>query len=170
MIQTYFVQISEKKRNLNTKLQAITHAYVHWLADVHSGSFAPAFTLSFHDSECSRKPPMPIASVVRAYSKKGKRRTRLLKNLWRTVRFYDINRRVLLSRICAFSCICLADNSSQILKERIGLSTFRLQTIATEIESIAVWQNKKTNCYWFKVSLLASGQKSVFGGSTRKET
>jgi hypothetical protein len=24
---------------------------------VHSGSFAPAFTLSFHDSECSRKPP-----------------------------------------------------------------------------------------------------------------
>jgi hypothetical protein len=29
----------------------------HWLADVHSGGFAPAFTLSFHDSECSRKPP-----------------------------------------------------------------------------------------------------------------
>jgi len=29
----------------------------HWLADVHSGSFAPAFTLSFHDNECSRKPP-----------------------------------------------------------------------------------------------------------------
>jgi len=47
------------------KLQAITHAYGHRLADVHSGSFAPAFTLSFHDSECSRKPPMPIASVVR---------------------------------------------------------------------------------------------------------
>ena len=35
----------------------LTHAYVHWLADVHSGGFAPAFTLSFHDSECSRKPP-----------------------------------------------------------------------------------------------------------------
>ena len=35
----------------------LTHAYVHWLAEVHSGSFAPAFTLSFHDSECSRKPP-----------------------------------------------------------------------------------------------------------------
>ena len=42
-----------------------THAYVHRLADVHFGGFAPAFTLSFHDSECSRKPPMPIASVVR---------------------------------------------------------------------------------------------------------
>jgi hypothetical protein len=26
--------------------------------------------LSFHDSECSRKPPMPIASVVRGYGKK----------------------------------------------------------------------------------------------------
>jgi len=25
--------------------------YVHWLADVHSGSFAPALALSFHDSE-----------------------------------------------------------------------------------------------------------------------
>ena len=29
----------------------------HWLADVHFSSFAPAFTLSFHDSELSRKPP-----------------------------------------------------------------------------------------------------------------
>ncbi len=35
----------------------LTHAYVHWLADVQFGGFAPAFTLSFHDSECSRKPP-----------------------------------------------------------------------------------------------------------------
>ena len=39
------------------KLLPLTHAYVHWLADVDSGSFAPAFTLSFHDSECSRKLP-----------------------------------------------------------------------------------------------------------------
>src|ERR1035437_1032374 len=46
----------EIHRNGN-KSMPITHAYVHWLADVHSGSFAPAFTLSFHDSECSRKPP-----------------------------------------------------------------------------------------------------------------
>jgi hypothetical protein len=29
----------------------------HWLADVQFGGFAPAFTLSFHDSERSRKPP-----------------------------------------------------------------------------------------------------------------
>ncbi len=48
----------------------LTHAYVHWLAEVHSAGFAPAFTLSFHDSKCSRKPPMPIASVVMCKRKK----------------------------------------------------------------------------------------------------
>jgi len=68
------------------KNEAITHAYVHWLADVHSGGFAPAFTLSFHDSECSRKPPMPIASVVRCNFKKWscrkrQKRLRLNRNL-----------------------------------------------------------------------------------------
>jgi hypothetical protein len=47
------------------KILCLTHAlYVHWLADVHLAVFAPAFTLSFHDSERSRKPPVPIASVV----------------------------------------------------------------------------------------------------------
>ena len=35
----------------------ITHAYAHWLADVHLAGFAPAFTLSLCDSECSRNPP-----------------------------------------------------------------------------------------------------------------
>jgi len=51
----------QRKRKKNDRL---THAYDHWLADpdksgqaMHSGSFAPAFTLSFHDSERSRKPP-----------------------------------------------------------------------------------------------------------------
>jgi len=34
-----------------------TRLYGHWLADVHLAGFTPAFTLSFHDSECSRKPP-----------------------------------------------------------------------------------------------------------------
>ena len=106
-------------------------------------SLRPLFLCRCGDRKFARRPPKPIASVVMAYSKKGKRRTRLLKNLWRTVRFYDMNRRVLLSQICSLSGICTADNSSQILKERIWLSTFRLQTIATEIENIAVWQNKK---------------------------
>ena len=50
----------------------VTRAYCHLLADVNLAGFAPAFTLSFHDSECSRKPPMPIASVVTKHAKKRK--------------------------------------------------------------------------------------------------
>ncbi len=42
-----------------------------WL-DVHLAGYAPAFTLSFHDSEFARKPPMPIASVVSHNYKKNK--------------------------------------------------------------------------------------------------
>jgi hypothetical protein len=38
------------------KLQAITRAYCHLLADVHLAGFAPAFTLSQCDSEYARKP------------------------------------------------------------------------------------------------------------------
>jgi len=68
-IQTTFGQTESEPNGLSTYKQLkrnttekqsykpLTHAYVHWLADVHSGSFAPAFTLSFHDSERSRKPP-----------------------------------------------------------------------------------------------------------------
>ena len=54
----------------------LTHAYVHRLADVHLAGFAPAFTLSFHDSEYARNPPVPIASVVTSKPKK-KRKTDL---------------------------------------------------------------------------------------------
>ena len=100
--------------------ERITHAYVHRLADVHLAGFAPAFTLSLCDSEYARNPPVPIASVVMRHSKKSKKTELRLKNLWRTVRFYDINRRVYLSRICATSSICSADNSSQIFEGRIG--------------------------------------------------
>ena len=60
--------------------------------------------------------------------KKEKRRTRLLKNLWRTVRFFDMNSWVLLAWICSSSGFCTADNSSQILKERIGLLAFATTT------------------------------------------
>jgi len=48
---------TDEKQTNRQSYERLTHAYVHWLADVHSGSFAPAFTLSFHDSERSRKPP-----------------------------------------------------------------------------------------------------------------
>jgi len=48
---------SDKKNELQPSCMRLTHAYAHWLADVHLAGFAPAFTLSFHDSERSRKPP-----------------------------------------------------------------------------------------------------------------
>ena len=54
------------------KLQAITHAYGHRLADEHLAGFAPAFTLSLCDSEYARKPPVPIASGVSGKCKKIK--------------------------------------------------------------------------------------------------
>ncbi|MDR3652287.1 MAG: hypothetical protein P4L34_04870 [Paludibacter sp.] len=47
--------LKKDKKRAETAVSATRS--VHWLADVHSGSFAPAFTLSFHDSERSRKPP-----------------------------------------------------------------------------------------------------------------
>ena len=60
----------ETTKQLQIKYLPLTHAYGHWLADVQLAGFAPAFTLSFHDSECFRKPPMPIASVVMGQCKK----------------------------------------------------------------------------------------------------
>ena len=44
-------------------------------------SLRPHFLCRYCDRKFARSPPKPIASVVMAYSKKGKRRTRLLKNL-----------------------------------------------------------------------------------------
>jgi hypothetical protein len=49
-----------------------THAYAHWLADVHFGSFAPALATLIFNSLCRSKTAnapanrqIPIASVVR---------------------------------------------------------------------------------------------------------
>ncbi|MDR3653206.1 MAG: hypothetical protein P4L34_09585 [Paludibacter sp.] len=64
---SYWLKLKRRKK---PNYDRLTHTYVHWLAEVHSGSFAPAFTLSLGDSERSRKPPMPIASVVSSYYKK----------------------------------------------------------------------------------------------------
>jgi len=57
-------------RRIKTKPQAANTRLVHWLADVHFAGFAPAFTLSFHDSERSSRQgrdQMPIGSVDRAF-------------------------------------------------------------------------------------------------------
>ena len=43
----------------------LTHAYALWAANVLLAVFAPAFPLSFHDRKFARRPPKPIASVVR---------------------------------------------------------------------------------------------------------
>ena len=70
----------------------LTHAYVHRLADVHSAGFAPAFTLSFHDSECSRKPPIRIVSVVRCHSEKLKDRDLFAEKSLTNCPLFDIDR------------------------------------------------------------------------------
>ena len=72
---------NNKNKHNTTNGQLLTHAYGHRLADVHFAGFAPAFTLSLCDSEYARKPPVPIASVVRQHSKKKKKTDLRLKNL-----------------------------------------------------------------------------------------
>ena len=51
------ILLAEIKTTEKLNYDRLTHAYVHLLADVQFGGFAPAFTLSFHDSEYARKPP-----------------------------------------------------------------------------------------------------------------
>jgi len=52
-----FIQIRQKERKNRTTANT---RFVFWLVDVLLAVFAPAFPLSFHDSECSRKSPLPI--------------------------------------------------------------------------------------------------------------
>ena len=52
----------------------------HWLADVHLAGFAPAFTLSFHDSERSRKPPNAHSLGRYVQQQKNKKATANLLN------------------------------------------------------------------------------------------
>ena len=80
------------KRLIDMKLQAITHAYGHRLADVHLAGFAPAFTLSLCDSEYARKPPVPIASVVRCHSEKLKDRDLFAEKSLTNCPLFDIDR------------------------------------------------------------------------------
>ena len=67
----------------------------HRLADVHLAGFAPAFTLSLCDSEYARKPPVPIASVVRGKRKKKERNGRFLyiMTMILSTTFYDKKRK-----------------------------------------------------------------------------
>ena len=67
-----------------------THAYAHLLADMHLAVFAPAFTFSLCESESSRKPPMPIASVVRCKPKKRKKNDQI-KNMFSVLAKTNLN-------------------------------------------------------------------------------
>ena len=82
----------------------LTHAYVHRLADVVFGSFAPAFTLSLCDSEYARKPPVPIASVVRCHSEKLKDRDLFAEKSLTNCPFCDMK------RLFAFCRLLTSDN------------------------------------------------------------
>ena len=139
------------------KYEGITHAYVHRLADVHLAGFAPAFTLSFHDSERSRKPPMPIASVVTCHSKKRKKTDSVTqKSLTNCPLLLDFLT-CRLDWICWLSGVCSADNSSQILKERIGLLAFATTTINERNSGNGDFrfENKKTKFDFFRLRSLA---------------
>ena len=89
----------------------------HWLADVHSGSFAPAFPLSFHDRKFARKPPMPIASVVRGSSRNKKTTLQFGIKSLTNCPLSSTFRRICKDRICWLSNFCTANNSSQIFME-----------------------------------------------------
>ena len=69
----------------------LTHAYVHWAANVLFAVFASAFTLSLCDSEYARKPPVPIASIVMAYSKKRKKTDLLAEKSLTNCPLLDLN-------------------------------------------------------------------------------
>ena len=88
------------------KLQAITHAYGHRLADVHLAGFAPAFTLSLCDSEYARKPPVPIASVVRCHSEKLKDRDLFAEKSLTNCPLFDIDRLFGFCRLLTSDSFC----------------------------------------------------------------
>ena len=66
------------KRLNEKKNEGITHAYALWAANVLLAVLAPAFPLSLHDRKFARRPPKPIASVVRGYGKKRTRNEKLI--------------------------------------------------------------------------------------------
>ena len=89
MIYNYRLKL---RRLMKPNYDRITHAYVHRLADVHLAGFAPAFALSLCDSEYARKPPVPIASVVRCHSEKLKDRDLFAEKSLTNCPSFDIDR------------------------------------------------------------------------------
>ena len=96
MIKPFVQKETEAKLNekqiLHNQGQQVTHAYGHRLAEVHFAGFVPAFTLSLCDSEYARKPPVPIASVVRCHSEKLKDRDLFAEKSLTNCPLFDIDR------------------------------------------------------------------------------
>jgi hypothetical protein len=69
--QDFSVELTKRQTKFN-KLKPLTRAYFHLLADVHLAGFAPAFTLSFHDSECYRKLPITHSTSTLAVIEKNR--------------------------------------------------------------------------------------------------
>ena len=97
---------------------------------MHLAGFAPAFTLSLCDSEYARKPPMPIASVVRGHSEKLKDRDLFAEKSLTNCPLFDIDRLFGFDRLLTSDNFCSADNSSQTLKGKI--LTFSFTTATTK--------------------------------------
>ncbi len=111
----------------------LTHAYVHRLADVHLAGFAPAFTLSFHDSEYARKPPVPIASVVSGHSWKGKKRQICIEKSLRNCPLFDIKRLFGFDRLLTSDNFCGRTIPRRFSKEENRLFSFGTMTTKDRI-------------------------------------
>ena len=101
----------------------LTHAYALWAANVLLAVFAPAFPLSFHDRKFARKPPVPIASVVMGQCKKQEDNVFVWK-VFDELSAFRHEKTFRFWQTFDFGQLLRADNSSQILKERIWLLTF----------------------------------------------
>ena len=74
----------------------LTHAYALWAANVLLAVFAPAFPLSLLRHEIRTQPAQAHSlATLGVIVKNWKTEIYSLKSLWRTVRLYDMNRRVL---------------------------------------------------------------------------
>ena len=104
----------------------------HRLADVHLAGFAPAFTLSLCDSEYARKPPVPIASVVRCHSEKLKDRDLFAEKSLTNCPLFDMKRLFGFDRLLTSDSFFGRTIPRRLSKERFWFSRFRQWLIKTE--------------------------------------
>ena len=101
----------------------LTHAYVHWAANVLLAVFAPAFPLSFHDRKFARRPPKPIASVVMGQCKKQEDKVFVWK-VFEELSAFRHEKTFRFWQTFDFGQLIRADNSSQTFGGKILISTF----------------------------------------------